>query len=265
VSPGITVDTRRCCVIAAFALLCLPGIGAGAAPQPTAADEEAAREELLARPQVDFIHDLRDQEMSRLLNDEARPASAYVAKLVDGNWSNPPRLGDVGTPLHLRLIELARLDLVSGIEAARQAVPQGEECNVRNAFGRALFEPEGRLRALAMIYCARAGGERARKAIDAANRLHERRILELRLPPYTRDQWLAAARAATAVEDERLRRTYDHRRDIDEALEKWILFLDDHAHAYHVDNGSLVFDSDEDAATARGLQADLSKLLDAEP
>jgi len=246
-------------------LLFLRDVPAWAAVQPTAADAQAAHERALAQAQVDFIHELRDQEMSRLLQDAERPASPAVLKLMAGDWSPGPALGDVRAPLHLRLIELARLDLVSGVEAARQAVPQGADCNVRNAFGRALFEPEGRLRALAMIYCTRSGGERARRAIHEANRLHEARVDQLRLPAYTRAQELAAARDYTAHEDERLRTFYDHWRDIDEALERWILFLDDHARSFHLENGSLVFDSEADSATARGLQDELSKLLDAGP
>jgi hypothetical protein len=263
---GGFVAALQCLTAVAALALCEARAGvAGAALQPGPADAAAAAEEILARPQVDFVHGLRDQEVSRLINDAAGEPSAYVKKLMAGDWPDQPALRDARVPLHLRLIELARLDLVSGVEAARQAVPQGPDCDVRNAFGRGLYEPQGRAAALGMIYCARAGGERALQALHAANVRHEQRIVELQLPPYTRERWLAEARAYTASQDERLQATYRHWRQVSDALEKWILFLDRHARSFHVVEGGLAFDSDSDAEAARSLQEEIGRLLDASP
>ena len=116
-----------------------------------------------------------------------------------------------------------------------------------------------------MIYCTRSGGERAIKAMHEARMALERHIGELRLPPYTREQWLAAARAETAARDAALQATYRHWRQLSDALEKWILFLDRHARAFHVEGGGLAFDNDEDAAAARALQEEIATLQDASP
>jgi hypothetical protein len=222
--------------------------------QSSAADSNIAKEQAIASSRVKVIYDLRDREMARSLSDQHGQPSPDLLKVVEDTKRRTIDLSDATIPLHLRLIELAQLDLVDGVAAAKVTAPANENCDIQSGFGKELFEDKGRQHALAMIKCSREGIDHAQAAMHNANKLHESRIAKLKLPPYTQSKWLAQARESTAMQDADLKATYAHWRITYQALEDWVRFLDNHANAFHVENNVLVFTNETDIGAAHELQ-----------
>lgn len=213
-----------------------------------------AKEVALARLRVMFINGLRDREMNRPYQKPAEPPSPELCPLMSTTDQHRPNLGDVKVPLHERLEELARLDLVTGIDAARKSVPPDENCSLEGGFGAELADAKARQHALAMIQCSRRGMERTAKVMHEAAKLHESRIIALNLPRYSEAQMLAQARAATANGDAYFEKMTLHWAPTYLALENWVRFLDSRAGTWRLEGQNFIFEHDADIQTARALQ-----------
>ena len=192
------------------------------AQQRTAADDTADREFAIARTEINFIHRVLGAEMQRLMAERKDPQSPDVARLLDSGSTKRPDIGDTHIPLHLRLVERERLNLVAGIELARSSVGY---CGKRSTDPSQLVDELARERALKSIRCHRDKLSKYQHGVHEVNKAHELTGLALKLPPFTQEKVLTEDRKATQKQDTDLEVAYALERKRDKPAEDFIKFL----------------------------------------
>jgi hypothetical protein len=221
----------------------------------TAEDEVADHEFALAAPEIGHINRALATEMRRLLGGGSGSPSPEVAKYLDGTSSKGVDLGDTRIPLHTRFIERQRRNFAAGIALAKSAT--AEHCTDPNPRPEQLLDAALRAQVFAALRCHQQALDRYQSGMHSANQAYEAMLLELKLPPYTRERMLDQAHASTVAQDADLVSSYTNQRKLLQANWDFFTYLDAHAGHAHYVNGQILFD---DPADAKALQ-DLSNRI----
>jgi hypothetical protein len=232
-------------------------ISTHAAARRTTADDTAFAENIKARAEMDFIHKVFEEEMHRLTSNSDAPPSPDVAKLFDTTVKHPA-LSDTSVSLHFRLIERERLTFVSGIQMIKASLQGhcGEPTSDLSKFG----DPLVRQQELQGIQCLRTRRDLYQRGTHREGLAREKSILELKLPPYTREDMLTRQRAWNSSQDVEIAATYKSYEAADVAVEQLIKFLDSHSQNIRVISDTLIFANEADAATFSDLQKNVAKM-----
>jgi hypothetical protein len=196
-----------------------------------------------------MFHVMAD-EIRRILGERPGQLSPEVATLM--NPSTPgPDLGDTRVPLHLRIIEQRRREVVAGIRLAQYTVDG--HCEDPQPRPEQLLDAAWRAKALQAIKCSPDKLDRYQVGMHKVNKEHEASVLALRLPHYTQEKVLAEARASTARQDADLESDYAKRRGSLRLSEEYLTFIDSHAARIHLTDGRVVFDDSADFKASQEL------------
>jgi hypothetical protein len=249
-----TADGRwriRICVTL-LALATLAPIRFLSAIEPRTAEDEAAEREFgLAAPELDHMNRVLSAEMQRLLGGGRGSQSPEVAKYLDGPSVKRVELGDVRISLHVRFIERQRRNFVDGIALAKTAT--AGNCANPSPGPDQLLDAELRAKVLTALKCHQQALDRYQSGMHKINQGYEAMLLELKLPPFTRERMLAQAHASTVRQDAELSSDYTNQRKTLQANIDFFTYLDAHAAHAHYVNNRILFDDPEEAKTMQDL------------
>jgi hypothetical protein len=235
-----------------FALAVLSPIRSSSAGESQTAEDEAAVHEFqMAAPELDHMNRVLGAEMQRLLGETDGSQSPEVAKYLDAASLKPVALSDARISLRVRFIERQRRQFVAGIALARTTA--AGNCANPSPRPDQLLDAELRAKVLAALKCNQVALDQYQTGMHKINQDYEAMLLEMNLPPFTRDRMLAKAHASTVRQDAELSPDYAKRRKTLQANMEFFTYLDAHAaHAHYLSN-QILFDDPAEAKTMQDL------------
>jgi hypothetical protein len=212
------------------------------------ADHSVQHEFDVARPEIIRLNRLLNDELVRALaNSDAAPSPA-MKQLIEESANSHIALSDTSVPLHLRLIERQRLEVIAGFKWAAATIGHCDE----KAFNPGdLLEVQSRLRINSVSRCHQRYLDRGELQLHELKVANEASVLELKLPPAFQKRMLAQARQSTARQDSEIASTYAQRRAFWRATDDLVEFFD--MHPAHLAANQIVMDNDGDKGAAQDL------------
>jgi len=239
-------------------LLCLLAVQAGLAGAIAAArgsntgsatsDEAVQHEFDIARPEIIRLNRLLNAELVRALASSDPAPSLAMQQVIEESANSHIALSDTSVPLHLRLIERQRLEMIAGFKWAAATIGHCDE----KAFNPVdLLEVQSRLRINAVSRCHQRYLDRGELQLHELKVANEASVVELKLPPAFQKRMLAQARQSTERQDAEIASTYAHRRAFWRATDNLVEFFD--MHPAHLAANQIVMDHDADSGAAQDL------------
>src|ERR1700733_2604419 len=202
----------------------------------------------IARPEIIRLNRLLNAELVRALASSDPAPSPAMKQVIEESANSHIALSDTGVPLHLRLIERQRLEMIAGFKWAAATIGHCDE----KAFNPGdLLEVQSRLRINAVSRCHQRYLDRGELQLHELTVANEATVLELKLPPAFQRRMLAQARQSTERQDAEIASTYAHRRAFWRATDNLVEFFD--MHPAHLAANQIVMDNDADSGVAQDL------------
>jgi len=216
-------------------------------PSPTS-DQAVQHEFDMARPEIVRLNQLLNAELLRALAGSTSGPSPAMKRVMEESSNSHLALGDTSVPLHQRLIERQRLEVIEGFKWVAATIGHCDE----NGFGPAdLLDDRSRLRIKSVSRCHQRSLDRDQLDIHQLNAANEASVLELKLPPAFQKRMLVEARRNMAQQDAEIASTYAHRRAFWEATDNLVKFFD--THPAHLAADQIVMDDESDRLAAQDL------------
>jgi len=230
-------------------LLCLLAIRAARAVESSATSDQAVQHEFdLARPEIIRLNRLLNDELVRALAGSDAAPSAAMQQIIEESANSRIALGDTRVPLHRRLIERQRLEVIAGFKWAAATIGHCDE----KAFNPVdLLDVQSRLRINSVSRCHQRYLDRGELQLHELTVANEASVLELKLPPAFQRRMLAQARLSTERQDTEIALTYAHRRAFWRATDNLVEFFD--MHPAHLAADQIVMDNATDSMAAQEL------------
>jgi hypothetical protein len=231
-----------------FALLCLLAIALGSNSRGATSDQLVQQEFDIARPEIIRLNRLLNDELVRALAASDPAPSPLMKQVIAASANSHIALSDTRVPLHLRLIERQRLEVIAGFKWAATTIGHCDE----KAFNPAdLLDVQSRLRINSVSRCHQRYLDRGELQLHELKVANEASVLELKLPPAFQKRMLAQARQSTARQDAEIASTYAQRRAFWRATDNLVEFFD--MHPAHLAANQIVMDNDSDSGAAQDL------------
>jgi hypothetical protein len=234
----------------AILAVCLGSVAAVAASngQSTTSDQAVQREFDLARPEIIRLNRLLNAELVRALSGSDPAPSPAMKQVIEESANSHIALGDVSVPLHRRLIERQRLEMIAGFKWAAATIGHCDE----KAFNPAdLLDVQSRLRINSVSRCHQRYLDRGELQLHELKVANEASVLELQLPPAFQKRMLTQARQSTERQDAEIASTYAQRRAFWRATDDLVEFFD--MHPAHLAANQIVMDNASDSVAAQDL------------
>jgi len=223
-------------------------LGSNADDRGPLADQAVQHEFDIARPEIVRLNQLLNAELVHALAGSASAPSPAMRRVIEQSSNSHLALGDTRVPLHERLIERQRLEVIAGFKWIAATIGHCDE----KGFGPAdLLDDRSRLRIKSVSRCHQRSLDRDQAAIHQLNLVNEASVLELKLPPAFQERMLIEARRNMARQDAEIASTYAHRRAFWEATDNLVEFFD--THAAHLAANQIVMEDDSDRLAAQDL------------
>jgi hypothetical protein len=223
-------------------------VATGSGSENTASDQAVQREFDIARPEIIRLNRLLNAELMRALAGSDAAPSPAMKQVIEESANSHIALGDTSVPLHRRLIERQRLEVIAGFKWAATTIGHCDE----KAFNPAdLLEVQSRLRINSVSRCHQRYLDRGELQLHELKVANEASVLELRLPPTFQKRMLAQARQSTERQDAEIASTYAHRRAFWRATDNLVEFFD--MHSAHLAANQIIMDNDADSMAAQDL------------
>lgn len=232
--------------LSAGAVLAAPGSSAD--DRGSASDQAVQHEFDMARPEIVRLNQLLNAELVRALAGSRVTPSAAMQRVMEESSHSHLALGDTSVPLHRRLIERQRLEVIAGFKWVAATVGHCDE----SGFGPAdLLDDRSRLRIKSVSRCHQSSLDRDQLDIHQLNAANEASVVELKLPPAFQKRMLTEARRNMERQDAEIASTYAHRRAFWEATDKLVEFFD--THPAHLAANQIVMEDESDGLAAQDL------------
>jgi hypothetical protein len=231
-------------------LLCILAVRPGHAVESASRfdDQPVQREFDIARPEIIRLNALLNAELVRALVSSDPTPSPAMRQVMEESANSRIALSDTRVPLHLRLIERQRLEMIAGFKWAAATIGHCDEKTFNPAD---LLEVQSRLRINAVSRCHQRYLDRGELQLHELEVANEASVLELKLPPAFQKRMLAQARQRTERQDAEIASTYAHRRAFWRATDNLVEFFD--MHPAHLAANQIVMDNDADSLAAQDL------------
>jgi hypothetical protein len=215
----------------------------------SATSEEAVQHEFdIARPEIIRLNRLLNAELVRAVDASDPAPSPAMKQVIDESSNSHIALSDTRVPLHLRLIERQRLEVIAGFKWAAATIGHCDEKTFNPAD---LLDIQSRLRINSVSRCHQRYLDRGELQLHELKVANEASVLELGLPPAFQKRMLAQARRSTERQDAEIASTYAQRRAFWRATDDLVEFFD--RHAAHLAANQIVMDNDADSGAAQDL------------
>ena len=213
-----------------------------------ASDHSVQHEFDVARPEIIRLNRLLNDELVRALASSDPAPSPAMRQLIEESAHSPIALSDTSVPLHLRLIERQRLEVIAGFKWAAATIGH---CDEKSFNPGDLLDVQSRLRINSVSRCHQRYLDRGELQLHEMKVANEASVLELKLPPAFQKRMLAQARQSTERQDAEIASTYAHRRAFWRATDNLVEFFD--MHPAHLAANRIVMDNDADSGAAQDL------------
>jgi hypothetical protein len=171
-----------------------------------------------------------------------------MKQVMEDSAASHIALGDERVPLHRRLIERQRLEVIAGFKWAAATIGRCDEKSFNPAD---LLDVQSRLRINSVSRCHQRYLDRGELQLHELTAANEASVLELKLPPAFQKRMLAEARRSTERQDAEIASTYAQRRAFWRATDNLVEFFD--MHPAHLTANRIVMDNDADSVAAEDL------------
>ncbi len=172
----------------------LLAIALGSNSRGATSDQSVQHEFDIARPEIIRLNRLLNAELVRALNASDPAPSPAMKQVIEQSANSHIALSDTSVPLHLRLIERQRLEVIAGFKWAAATIGHCDE----KAFNPAdLLDVQSRLRINSVSRCHQRYLDRGELQLHELTVANEASVLELKLPPAFQKRMLAQARQST--------------------------------------------------------------------
>jgi len=224
--------------------------GSSADDRGPESDQAVQHEFDMARPEIVRLNQLLNAELVRALAGWTGAPSAAMQRVMEESSHSHLALGDTTVPLHRRLIERQRLEVIAGFKWLTATVGHCDE----NGFGPAdLLDDRSRSRIKSVSRCHQSSLDRDQLDIHQLSAANEASVIELKLPPAFQKRMLREARRNMERQDAEIASTYAHRRAFWEATDDLVKFFD--THPAHLAANRIVMDDGSDGLAAEYLLA----------
>jgi hypothetical protein len=215
----------------------------------SATSDQAVQHEFdVARPEIIRLNRLLNAELVRAIDASDPAPSPAMKQVIEQSANSRIALSDTKVPLHLRLIERQRLEVIAGFKWAAATIGRCDE----KAFNPVdLLDVQSRLRINSVSRCHQRYLDRGELQLHELTVANEASVLELKLPPAFQKRMLAQARQSTERQDAEMASTYAHRRAFWRATDNLVEFFD--MHSAHLAANQIVMDNDADSVAAQVL------------
>jgi hypothetical protein len=215
----------------------------------SATSDQAVQHEFdIARPEIIRLNRLLNAELIRAIDASDPAPSPAMKQVIEQSANSHVALSDTSVPLHLRLIERQRLEVIAGFRWAAATIGHCDE----KAFDPGdLLDVQSRLRINSVSRCHQRYLDRGELQLHELKVANEASVLELQLPPAFQKRMLAQARQSTERQDAEIASTYAHRRAFWRATDELVEFFD--MHPAHLAANQIVMDNDADNGAAQEL------------
>jgi hypothetical protein len=222
--------------------------GANADERGASSDQAVQHEFDIARPEIRRLNRLLNDELVRALAASDATPSPAMKQVIEESATSRVALGDTRVPLHRRLIERQRLEVIAGFKWAAATIGRCDE----KAFNPVdLLDIQSRLRINSVSRCHQRYLDRGELQLHELTAANEASVLELKLPPAFQKRLLAEARQSTERQDAEIASTYAQRRAFWRATDNLVEFFD--MHPAHLTANRIVMDNDADSGAAQDL------------
>jgi hypothetical protein len=220
----------------------------GSKGETTTSDQAVQHEFDIARPEIIRLNRLLNAELVRALSGSDPAPSPAMKQVIEESAESHIALSDTGVPLHLRLIERQRLEVIAGFRWAAATIGHCDE----KAFNPGdLLDVQSRLRIISVSRCHQRYLDRGELQLHELKVANEASVLELRLPSAFQKRMLTQARQSTERQDAEMASIYAHRRAFWRATDDLVEFFD--MHPAHLAANQIVMDNDSDSVAAQDL------------
>jgi hypothetical protein len=226
----------------------LLAIALGSNSRGATSDQSVQHEFDIARPEIIRLNRLLNAELIRAIDASDPAPSPAMKQVIEQSANSHVALSDTSVPLHLRLIERQRLEVIAGFRWAAATIGHCDE----KAFDPGdLLDVQSRLRINSVSRCHQRYLDRGELQLHELKVANEASVLELQLPPAFQKRMLAQARQSTERQDAEIASTYAHRRAFWRATDELVEFFD--MHPAHLAANQIVMDNDADNGAAQEL------------
>jgi hypothetical protein len=220
----------------------------GSSGESTTSDQAVQREFDIARPEIIRLNRMLNAELVRALTGSDPAPSPAMKQVIEESANSHIALSDTGVPLHRRLIERQRLEVIAGFRWAAATIGHCDE----KAFNPGdLLDVQSRLRINSVSHCHQRYLDRGELQLHELKVANEASVLELKLPPTFQKRMLTQARQSTARQDAEMASIYAQRRAFWRATDDLVEFFD--MHPAHLAANQIVMDNDSDSVAAQDL------------
>jgi hypothetical protein len=223
-------------------------IGSNADDRGSTSDQAVQHEFDIARPEIVRLNRLLNAELVRALAGSTSHPSPAMQRVIEESSNSHLALGDTSVPLHQRLIERQRLEVIASFKWAAASIGH---CDVKGFDPADLLDDRSRLRIKSVSRCHQRSLDRDQLEIHKLKVANEASVLELKLPSAFQERMLAQARRSMARQDAEIASTYAHRRAFWEATDNLVKFFD--THSAHLAANQIVMDDESDRLAAQDL------------
>jgi hypothetical protein len=223
-------------------------LGSNADERSATSDQAVQHEFDMARPEIIRLNRLLNAEIVRALAGSDPTPSPAMKQVIEESAKSHIALSDTSVPLHRRLIERQRLEVIAGFKWAAATIGH---CDERTFNPADLLEVQSRLRINAVSRCHQRYLDRGELQLHELKVANEASVLELELPPAFQNRMLAQARQSTERQDAEIASTYAQRRAFWRATDNLVEFFD--RHPAHLAANQIVMDNDADSVAAQDL------------
>ena len=194
------------------------------------------------------LNRLLNAELVRALAASDPAPSPAMKQVIEESATSHIALGDTRIPLHRRLIERQRLEVIAGFKWAAATIGHCDE----KAFDPSdLLDVQSRLRINSVSRCHQRYLDRGELQLHELTAANEATVRELKLPPAFQKRLLAEARRSTERQDAEIASTYAQRRAFWRATDNLVEFFD--MHPAHLTANRIVMDNEADSTAAQDL------------
>jgi hypothetical protein len=229
-------------------LLCLLAVRGGHAVASAPSDQAVQHEFDIARPEIIRLNRLLNAELVRAVDAADSAPSPAMKQVMEESANSHIALSDTGVPLHLRLIERQRLEVIAGYKWMAATVGR---CDEKSFNPDDLLDIQSRLRINSVSRCHQRYLDRGELQLHELSVANEASVLELKLPPAFQKRLLAEARRNSERQDAEIASTYAHRRAFWRATDNLVEFFD--MHPAHLAANRIVMDNEADSLAAQDL------------
>ena len=220
----------------------------GSSGESTTSDQAVQHEFDIARPEIIRLNRLLNAELVRALTGSDPTPSPAMKQVIEESAASHIALSDTGVPLHRRLIERQRLEVIAGFRWAAATIGHCDE----KAFNPGdLLDVQSRLRINSVSRCHQRYLDRGELQLHELKVANEASVLELKLPPTFQKRMLTQARQSTERQDAEMASIYAQRRAFWRATDDLVEFFD--MHPAHLAANQIVMDNDSDSVAAQDL------------